>query len=630
MLYVPGDSADLSALTTAAGRGRVRPIVRGIYTDDLETPPEDWVEAHLLAVLASLYPDWFVAYSTAALGRARDGVAFISGPRSNVKATELPGVTVKRIPQLEHPETVTVDTGVVSKRRLSGVEEPVRARMSTPLQTVFEVLRRDRRQPQRSLPDLQVRALVERLSRRDRDRATQFARRNGLSRELERFRELEAGLGSESAVVRRDLRDLEVHFYHYRVGRLSELTGREIRFAYDADWSIELTGLPLASEGTAYEGPGLPPFFDNLLPEGWAEARLRAVHKIPKDDPYALLQTTAKYLSNMTLRPPDLESGDVTLDELDRTLAEVFTVRHARAAVIEEIDRDPDTRELWLELRRQGATGLSGVQAKLPIHLHVVDGTPHLALGHLGNTCTHILKLPSREHPEFVQNEWATMELARRIGLDVADVRQVRFQEGSPLGQRGLLVERFDLPERAADARSLDLLEDVASLLGLRQREKYDASMERVATLLADLGLEEDGLGAFFDHVVYAWIVGHGDLHAKNMSVLHRVRPGRLGAGPTRVGVAYAPLYDLLNTRIVLRDDLFALPVNGKQNNLGRKDFAVLARRWGWKRDRTDERIDRVVDGVRAHLDDVLSASGLSIERRERYRDVVDANLEGL
>lgn len=629
MLYVPQDPADSSALATAAGRGRLRAIVHGIYTDDLDTAESVWVEQHLLALLAVLYPGWFVSYSTAALGRALNGVAFISSGRTTRTASSLPGVTVKRIRQFMYPETITVDTGLLSKRRLSGAAEPVFVELSSPLQTVFEVLRRDARQPERSLPDPQVRALIERLSKTDRHRAERFAERNELVREYARFQTLESSLGKDT-LLRRDQQDLVVYFYHYRVGQLSEVGRGEVRFEYDPAWSVELTGLPLVAAGPAYEKQGLPPFFDNLLPEGWAEARLRAVYKIGSDDSYALLRTTPKYLSNLTLRPPGLSAEEITLDRLTASLDLLLPDRNEQSSVLEEIGSTPDTREFWLDLRRRGATALSGVQAKLPVHLSGTEGRVRLTLGHLGNTSTHILKLPSSQYPDVVANEWATMELARRIGLDVADVRQVVFQEGSRLEQPGLLIERFDLPTRLDTPGALALLEDAASLLGLRRAEKYQPSLERVGAALRETGVGENGLTAFFDHVVFAWITGNGDLHAKNISVLHEFRPGQLGSLPTRTAVRYSPLYDLLNTRLVIRDDLFALPVNGKKNSLGRKDFATLARRWGWQRSEADERIERIVAGTTTHLEAVLSVSRLPDVTRERYHEIVQANLERL
>jgi serine/threonine-protein kinase HipA len=480
------------------------------------------------------------------------------------------------------------------------------------------------------LTDVQIRALIERLSRTDRRRAERFAERNGLAREYERFRELESTLGGAVALERPDLPALDVHFYHYRVGSLSRLTGGEARFEYDDDWPVELSGLPRDAEGPAYEGPGLPPFFDNLLPEGWAEARLQAVHKIAKDDPYGLLGATPKYLSNVTLRPPGLTDEDITLDELAGSLEHLLPEREGRTPVVENIDGDPDSRELWIELRRRGATGLSGVQAKLPVHLFTEGDEPHVKIGGVRNTSTHILKLPSREYADLVSNEWASMELARKVGLSVAELRQVEFQAGSPLDGPGLLIERFDLPERLDRAEWLPLLEDAASLLGIPRRGKYDTSLERIADALMDLGLDDGDLGAFFDHVCYAWITGNGDLHAKNIAVLHRIGPGRLGSAPTYEGAGYTPLYDLLNTRLVLRDDLFALPVNGKQNNLRRKDFRVLARRLGRGRDWAEDRISRVAAGIEEHLGDVLSSSGLPDGAQDRYRAVVRTNLEAL
>ena len=626
MIYRPQTPADASALTTAASRGRVRSIVPGVFTDDLDTPSSMWVQIHLMSVLATLYPDWHVSHSTAALGHAVNGVAFISGPAANLKTTELPGVRVKRIRQMQWPEIVTVDTGSTSKRTLSGEEEPVLVRMSSPLQAVFEVLRRDARQPERTLTDAQIQALIEQLSATDRLRAQAFAERNGLTRELARFRELERSLRA-TVPIRRDAQPLDAYFYNYRVGRLTELAGAEIRFEYDASWPIELSGLPFTSAGPAYEGRTLPAFFDNLLPEGWAESRLRAVYKIARDDAYALIRATPKYLSNLTLRPPNLTSAEITLDVLSASVTELVPARAGLARVTEEIGAAPDTREFWLELRRRGATGLSGVQAKLPVHLFGSAEDPHIALGHVRNTSTHILKLQSREFADLVQNEWTTMELARRVGLNVAEVRQAGFQEESKLEQPALLIERFDLPHSLERIELLPLLEDAASLLGLRRFRKYETSLEQVADVLRARGVDEQGMASFFDHVLFSWVCGNGDLHAKNISVIHDIRPGRFGLPPNHAGIRYSPLYDLVNTRLVLRDDQFALPVNGKRDNLRRKDFATLADRWGWSRKQTNERIERIVTGVAAHLDDVIGDSELTEPDRRAYALIVRANL---
>jgi serine/threonine-protein kinase HipA len=79
------------------------------------------------------------------------------------------------------------------------------------------------------------------------------------------------------------------------VGRIEEL-GDRIRFSYDPAWlahpdavPISLT-LPLGAE--PFDTPGLHPFFENLLPEGWLLELATSKLKIPKDDAFGLLLAT--------------------------------------------------------------------------------------------------------------------------------------------------------------------------------------------------------------------------------------------------------------------------------------------------------------------------------------------------
>ena len=534
---------------------------------------------------------------------------------------------MKRLPALPHPETVVLRLERPIARALSADPFAAEARLISSLQTVFEVLNRDSRQQERSLDDDVVRQLIEDLSETDRRRAESFARRNGLSRELRRFESLSRPIRQ---TIPRGSGGLEVYFYHYEVGRLEALPHGEFRFGYHPDWNIELSGLPLRTGGPAYEGADLPAFFDNLLPEGWAEEKLRAVHKIDREDTFGLLRTTPQYLSNLTLRPAGSPSSIVDLDYLETELSKVSNDPDEVISIVETIGEDPETRRLWEELRRRGATRLSGVQAKLPIHLEERDGRLEADLGGLDKTTTHILKLPSPVYAGLVENEWATMELARRVGLRVADVRRVEFQDGSKLRGPALLVERFDLPRSLEGEVRLPLLEDGASLLGLSRTEKYRTSLERVTDALLGVGLDAEDMGRFLDHVCFSWLVGNGDLHAKNSSVLHEIQPGRFGSPPAAGGVRYSPLYDLVNTRVLLPGDLFALPLNGKENNLRLRDFETLAARWGSSRVAVRERLTGLADRILAHVDEVLETASLGDEIAESYRRIVVENVRGL
>ncbi|MGI9043542.1 MAG: HipA domain-containing protein [Gemmatimonadaceae bacterium] len=114
--------------------------------------------------------------------------------------------------------------------------------------------------------------------------------------------------------------------------------------------------------------------------------------------------------------------------------------------------------------------------------------------------------------------------------------------------------------------------------------------------------------------------MGNGDLHAKNIAILKSIRPGSLGNAPEAQGIRYSPLYDLVNTAIVVPGDLFALRLNGKQNNLRKKDFAALAKLWGLSRDASDARIESILSRIMNELAAVLALSHLSDSLKERYR----------
>ncbi|MBI4499852.1 MAG: type II toxin-antitoxin system HipA family toxin [Gemmatimonadetes bacterium] len=627
MLYIPQTRSDTEALNTGADRKAIRRVAHGIYTDEFDRSLESIVGEHFLAILGASYPDWYVSHSTAATLQPTQGVVFISGHGKRTPL-KLPGLTIKRLRALPHPETVTLRLRTLVAPRISAEGTPASVQVSSPLQTVFEVLARDARQPERGLPEEAVRTLIGNLPSADWERASAFAARNKLANAYERYVRVQESLARAGTTPLPRGESLDLFFYHWRVGRLEALVHGEFRFTYDPAWNIELSGLP-RSRIPAYEGRELPPFLDNLLPEGWAEAQLRATHKISREDSYAILKTTQKYLSNLTLRPQDFDASTLVLDTIEDPLERLTTDSAAVLDVSETIGKDPDTTELWLELRRRGATRLSGIQPKLPVHLDMLSSGVRLGLGDLHHSTTHILKFASREYPQLVENEWAMMELARRVALPVPAVRRVQFQEGSLLQSPALLVERFDLPT-SLDVDELLLVEDLASVLGIRREDKYDPSHEQVLTALVGMALSPADLKLHFDHVLYSWLIGNGDLHAKNISVARSIQPGRLGRPPVQTGTRYAPLYDLVATRLVIPGDGFALTLNGRQNNLRTEDFAVLARRFGWSRAEALDRAKDLGDRIRTNIADVAVASGLTKERQTKLIRMVEGNIDAM
>jgi serine/threonine-protein kinase HipA len=171
-----------------------------------------------------------------------------------------------------------------------------------------------------------------------------------------------------------------------------------------------------------------------------------------------------------------------------------------------------------------------------------------------------IAKFPSRRDDlDMVGLEAASLELARRAGLDVPDFRL----EILPGGRRVLLVKRFDLAPAGGRRHML-------SFRALLQAGGY--YVLRYADLIAALrrfsARPEADVPRLFRQMVFNALLGNTDDHLKNFWLLH-----------DDGGYALSPAFDLLpdtgNRREhVLLFDLTPLPP-------GPAGLAALGRKWG-------------------------------------------------
>lgn len=297
-----------------------------------------------------------------------------------------------------------------------------------------------------------------------------------------------------------------------------------------------------------------------------------------------------------------------------------------------DIEKDSNLQDVFRNLGKKGPMRISGIQPKLPISLvQEREKDPQLKIGTFRNSCSYILKYQSPLFPYLVENEWATMELAHRIGLPTAPVKQVEFRGKSVFPGRALLIERYDIPRKKQldeldSSVRLALQQDASSLLKLYRQDKYDTSAERVADALMAAGLTPEQLNIYLQHLLFSWMVGNGDLHAKNVSIIMWLLPGQLGGAPTPDTVAYSPLYDLVNTRIHIAGDRFAFPINGKNDKLKIKDFAAVASRWGLEKSAVSALAQSLAEGIRRELPKILELSGLPPDQQTQYSTIVESN----
>jgi serine/threonine-protein kinase HipA len=158
------------------------------------------------------------------------------------------------------------------------------------------------------------------------------------------------------------------------------------------------------------------------------------------------------------------------------------------------------------------------------------------------------------------ENEYSMLELARATGIQIPPIRLVPVAEieGLPheaarLKGSALAIERFD---RAAGGHRIHM-EDFAQVFGLFPDDKYgERSYANIAAVLwAETG--EVGTYEFVRRLVFSVLIGNGDMHLKNWSLLY----------PDGRKPVLSPAYDFVFTLPYIPGDTLALSF-GKTKSL--------------------------------------------------------------
>jgi serine/threonine-protein kinase HipA len=178
---------------------------------------------------------------------------------------------------------------------------------------------------------------------------------------------------------------------------------------------------------------------------------------------------------------------------------------------------------------------LAGVQDKAALCL--IDGTLSIPLPDVPTT--HILKPPIRGLEGSVENEYLCMVLAKNAGLKTANV-----QLNSAGDINYLLVERFDRHYEPGPKIKRIHQEDFCQALGVVSTKKYEADGGPTLVDCFDLLNQVTYPGVdrleLVRRVVFNYLVGNADCHAKNFSIIH-FDDGQIVLSPT---------YDVMCTSI--------------------------------------------------------------------------------
>lgn len=299
-------------------------------------------------------------------------------------------------------------------------------------------------------------------------------------------------------------------------------------FEYDPEWLAQPGAFALAPQFALqtqrYTGVLVRHFFDNLLPEGNALEDIMAALQLRHASRFDLLGRLGQELPGVLALLPDNAQPE-----------QHQQYRPLPPAILSERLTARQTVPLLVS-NTTTTMSLAGAQDKMGLRLDEKTLQLYDSVG--ASPTTHILK-PDTRQPRYAPsavNEYACMQLAKALKLPVPPTWLVRVPEAA------YVVRRYDRTLIAGNIVALHQI-DGCQLLGQGDGWKYErsgglASLAKLAHALRSVRVPGADMLQFQRWVMFNYLIGNADAHAKNMSVLIDEHGYRL-----------APFYDLLCVR---------------------------------------------------------------------------------
>lgn len=377
--------------------------------------------------------------------------------------------------------------------------------------------------------------------------------------------------------------------------------GAEFTFEYEASWrdlpaAVPLSvSMPLARR--AHPHASVAPFLWGLLPDSIPvlDAWARRFH-VSAGNPFSLLRHVGEDCAGAVQFVTE-ERLDHAVQAQHRFEVQWVTPKQVGQRLAGLVE-DASAGRLATD---SGQFSLGGAQAKTALHKRGRRwGVPFGA-----TPTTHILKPPVAGLDAHCENEHLMLNLAQQVGLAAAHSTVQTFGD-----QTAIVVERYDRVP-AGDGRIQRVhQEDLCQALSVVPSRKYQneggPTPAQVIQLLRRASTRpEQDVGAFVDALLFNWIIGGTDAHAKNYSLL-------LARGQVRL----APLYDLASAlpydHLDQRRLKLAMKLGGtyKLQHIGVRELRAFAAEHGLDGDRLVDRATTLASKVAEVLDDVFGPVG--------------------
>ena len=339
---------------------------------------------------------------------------------------------------------------------------------------------------------------------------------------------------------------LEVFLHGRHIGVLTG-SGLRMSFRYDPDVIAEygaasiLLSLSLPIDRKKIDGPAVYNYFDGLLPEGQVRSHLAAENGLSTPDALGLLAILGADCAGAVQALPSGMTPDAPVD--------------SQLMSADEVVRVVEALPTW-DLPEDFAitASLGGIQSKVLLSRRR-NGWAWPARG---TVSTHIIKPEPLDSPVphlIAAEDWA-LNVAAAAGLPAAKAHVEMF--GS---REAIVVTRYD---RTPDGDRLHQ-EDFTQALALASTSKYETSTappSRLTQLAKAAGPhtrdDREFRRTLLRSVTFNLVIGNGDAHSKNYSML--IRDGG--------ELELAPLYDLAPTLLLYAPSNNAGHVVGGQSRL--------------------------------------------------------------
>lgn len=341
-------------------------------------------------------------------------------------------------------------------------------------------------------------------------------------------------------------KELSVRLHGVQVGVLKLVNGK-MEFTYDENAQTPISlSLPLQKE--PFKEKVCRAFFGGLLPENPNMRELLAKkYNINVNDDFKLLKEIGRDCA-----------GALSFHEMTEP-QKSYQMLKIEGSILSDEELKKYLEELPYRPYLGKRLSLAGAQEKTAVC--VINGK--IALPNDDIPTTHIIKTALPKYVQSIQNEYICMKAAKEIGLEVAavEIRKVGDIEF-------LLVERFDRKYSNNLECERILQEDFAQSLGVQARDKYKVTFKDCLNVLNQTATPASSKLRFVRQVIFNYLIGNTDAHAKNFSVYL-----------TNYGIALTPAYDLLCSSIYDCDQRIAMKIGKARyySDVTENDWEIFA-----------------------------------------------------